>query len=277
MIENLVRTVHPEKAFGYLTGMQDEATIAALYGLDADTYRSIKERFDENARRVAEELLEDPSFAERVDRLPFRPGETLVAVGDSFTDDLQSWLEIVRHLLALRRPKAKIRTVNAGVSAQTSAMALRRFVPLVSQEEPDWIVCFLGGNDATRVGPEPNKPQVGLEETVENLKAMRRMASLLADARWVWITPPTFDEERAASYPPFRTGQSYWRNEDVVAIGDYLRERPDPVVDIQAAFGLPADPGLQGPDGVHPSLAGQKAIAGAFVESLTRWADRGSP
>jgi len=41
------------------------------------------------------------------------------------------------------------------------------------------------------------------------------------------------------------------------------------VVDVQAVFGTPADPELQGPDGVHPSLAGQKAIARAFVERLT--------
>lgn len=42
-----------------------------------------------------------------------------------------------------------------------------------------------------------------------------------------------------------------------------------PVVDIRALFETPADPDLQGPDGVHPSLVGQRAIAGAFVERLT--------
>ena len=267
MIQNLVQFTHLEKTYGYLPGLND-ATLAALLGLDKAAYRDTRNRFDQNVRQAAGELLEDPPLAERVDRLPFGSGETVVGVGDSFTDDLQSWLEIVRHLLKLRRPADEVRTINAGISAQTSAMALRRFVPLVSQE-PDWIVCFLGGNDATRIGPGPNKPQVSLEETIRNLEAMRRMAGALADARWVWITPPTFDEERAASFAPFQMGQSYWRNKDVVVIGDYLRDQPEPVVDIQAVFGLPVDPKLQGPDGVHPSLAGQKAIARAFVESLT--------
>ncbi len=128
----------------------------------------------------------------------------------------------------------------------------------------------MGGNDATRIGPEPNKPQVSPEETVKNLEEMRRLAAVLSDARWVWITPPTFDEERAAAYPPFRMGQSHWRNEDVLAIGDFVRGQKEPVVDVQAVFGIPVDPELQGPDGVHPSLAGQKAIARAFVEGLTR-------
>ena len=64
-------------------------------------------------------------------------------------------------------------------------------------------------------------------------------------------------------------GQSHWRNEDVLAIASFIREQEEPVVDLQTAFGLPADPTLQGPDGVHPSLAGQKAIVKAFVECLT--------
>ncbi|MEJ7870706.1 MAG: SGNH/GDSL hydrolase family protein, partial [Rubrobacteraceae bacterium] len=174
MIQKLVQFTHLEKMYGYLPGMS-EATVAALLGLDEATYREIKARFGENAREAAQELLEDPSLAGHAGRLPFGPGETVLGVGDSFTDDLQSWLEIVRHLLELRRPRDGIRIVNAGVSAQTTAMALRRFVPLISQEL-DWIVCFLGGNDVTRIGPGPNKTQVSLEETTRNVEAMRRMA-----------------------------------------------------------------------------------------------------
>jgi lysophospholipase L1-like esterase len=269
MIHELVRFTHLEKTYGYLPGMS-ETTAAALFGLDEAAYRDTKNRFDENARGAARELLEVDGFAGRVDRLPFRPGDLVLSIGDSITDDLQSWLEILRHLLGLRRPQDGIRVVNQGVSAQTTAMALRRFLPTVVAQKPDWVVCFLGGNDVTRVGPEPNKAQVGLQETIQNLEAMRRIASALTDARWVWITPPPFDEDRAAAYPPFQLGQSHWRNADVLAIAEFIREQEDPVVDLRAVFGLPVDPDLQGPDGVHPSLAGQRAIAGAFVERLSR-------
>ncbi|MCA1718935.1 MAG: GDSL-type esterase/lipase family protein [Actinobacteria bacterium] len=268
MIENWVQFTHLEKLYGYLPGM-DEALVARLFGLDLEGYREVKGRFDANAREAAQELLEAPALAERVDRLPFRAGDMVVGIGDSLTDDLQSWLEILRHLLELRRPQDGVRIVNAGLSAHTTAMVLRRFVPTTLAQRPDWIICFLGGGDATRVGPEPNKTRVSLEETARNLEAMRRMASTLTDARWVWITPPTFDEERAVAYPPFQMGQSHWRNDDVLAIGDFIREQREPVVDIQTVFGTPADPELQGPDGVHPSLAGQEAIARAFVERLT--------
>jgi acyl-CoA thioesterase I len=268
MIETWVQYTHLEKLYGYLPGM-DEALLARLFGLDPEEYRGVKGRFDANARDAALELLEDASFAERVDRLPFRAGETVVGVGDSITDDLQSWLEIVRHLLEQRRPQDGIRVVNAGLSAHTTAMVLRRFIPGVVSLKPDWIFCLLGGNDATRTGPEPNKPQVGIEETAKNLEAMRHLARTQTAAEWVWITPPTYDEERASSFPPFKMGQSAFLNEDVIAIGDFVREQEEPVVDIQAVFGLPADPELQGSDGVHPSLAGQKTIARAFVERLT--------
>ena len=274
MIEKLVQFTHLEKLYGYLPGM-DESLMARLFGLGLEEYREVKDRFDANARDAARELLEDATFAERVDRLPFRAGETVVGVGDSITDDLQSWLEITRHLLEERRPQDGIRVVNGGLSAHTTAMVLRRFVPSVVALKPDWIICLLGGNDATRIGPEPNKPQVSIEETAKNLEAIRRIAGEQTEAGWVWITPPTYDEERASSFPPFKMGQSAFRNDDIVAIGDLIRAQEETVVDTQAVFGLPADPELEGPDGVHPSLAGQKAIARAFVERLTESSGEG--
>jgi acyl-CoA thioesterase-1 len=243
--------------------------MARLFGLGLEEYREMKGRFDANARDAARELLEDPAFAVRVDRLPFQAGQTVVGVGDSITDDLQSWLEIVRHLLEKQRAQDGIRVVNGGLSAHTTAMVLRRFVTNVVALKPDWIICLLGGNDGTRIGPEPNKPQVSLEETAKNLEAMRRIAREQTRAKWVWITPPTYNEQRASSFPPFQMGQSAFRNDDIAAIGDLVRGREDTVVDIQAVFGTPAAPELQGPDGVHPSLVGQRAIAKAFVERLT--------
>src|SRR5215217_4885335 len=51
----------------------------------------------------ARELLEDASLSERVDQLPFRPGEIVLTVGDSFTDDLQMWLETTRCVKKLLR------------------------------------------------------------------------------------------------------------------------------------------------------------------------------
>ena len=263
---NLLQYTHLEKLYGYFSGVK-WATLAALYGLDEASYEAARAQFDDNAKEAAQELLADAMFAEQVRRLPFRAGETVLAVGDSLTDDLQSWLEILCHLLQETRPQDDLNVVNSGLSAHTSAMILRRFVPTLGQK-PDWIFCLLGGNDITRIGSEANKPQVSLVETEQNLLTLRRLAAERTDATWVWVTPPPVDEARADAFPPFKLGGSVWRNADLLAIGDFMRRQPERVVDTQIVFGVPPKAELQGPDGVHPSFAGQQAIARTVVEQL---------
>ena len=267
MIAGQAQFIHPEKVYFYLPGVDDEA-LARLYGLGGDDYRAIRSRFDATARQAAEDLLADPGFAARVDRLPFRAQATLAGIGDSFTDDLQSWLEILRHVLALRRPQDQIQVVNAAVSARTSTDVLHYLMPTLGLR-PDWIFCLAGGNDAKRIGPEPTKTLVGIAETAANFDALRRLAAAQTEAKWVWITPATVDETRIASFPGFQQGQSKWHNADLLAIGDEIRSRPEPVVDLQSRFRNPPRPDLLGPDGLHPSLAGQQEITRAVVERLT--------
>lgn len=268
MITGQVQFIHPEKVFFYLPGLEDEAAVAGMYGLDVDQYRAIRSHFEAITRQAAEDLLADDDLAARVDRLPFRAQATLVGIGDSFTDDLQSWLEILRQVLALRRPEDQVRVVNAGVSARTSVEVLHYIMPALSLR-PDWIFCLVGGNDAKRIGPEPSKTLVSAMETAANLDALRRLAAAQIETGWVWITPGTVDETRIAAFPGFQQGQSSWRNADLLAIGEEMRGRPEPVVDLQSRFGNPPDPELLGPDGLHPSLAGHQAIARAVIERLT--------
>lgn len=271
MLEGLVQSVHPEKVYGYLPGLSGAASLASLYGLDLETYQAIKSRLDANARQAAHELLADPPFGARVDRLPFQPGATVVGVGESDMDDLQSWLEILRHLLELRRPQDQIRIINDGVSGQATTQALRRLVPALKQQ-PAWIICALGGNDAVRFGAQPIKTQVSAEETARNFAELRHLAATQTTAHWVWVTRWVADEARVAAYPPFRQAQFALRNEDFGAVSDIILRQADPVdpvVDLRAALGHPPDPELLAPDGLHPSLAGHKAIARALVERLT--------
>lgn len=221
---------HLEKLYGYLPGMAE--TQPAIFGL------------------------------------PLGPDQSVLAVGDSATDDLQSWAEILRHLLDLRRPGDRVRVVNGGLSAHTTAMVLRRW-PAALAQRPDWVVCLPGGNDVTRVGPAPAKPQLGLAESIANLVELRRIATQLTSARWVWMTPTPVREDRVAEFPAFRHGQSTWRNADLLALAEAVGRFGEPVVDLVAAFGTPPDSDLLGPDGVHPTLAGQAAIVTALVEHLT--------
>jgi acyl-CoA thioesterase-1 len=266
MAEAWIQYTHLDKLYGHLPGMA--GALPAIFGLRPEGYAEVTASFDANARSAARRLLADDRFAQRVDALPFDAGQSVLAVGDSITDDLQSWAEILRHLLDLRRPGHGVRVVNGGLSAHTTAMVLRRW-PATLAQRPDWIVCVLGGNDVTRVGPEPTKPQVSLAESIANLVELRRIATALTTASWVWMTPVPVREDRVAAFPAFQYGQSTWRNADIATLADAIRGFDEPVVDLVAAFGVPPNADLQGPDGVHPSLAGQSAIVTALVELLT--------
>jgi len=272
MVEMFARYTHLEKEYGHLPGMSDRLQ-ADLLGLTEAELLELRTGLDAGVRDAADGLLADAEFAARVDRLPFHSGQTIVAVGDSMTDDQQSWLAIVTNLLALRRGDETFTVVNNGVSGYTTAMALRRTVPALAYRRPDWVLCLLGGNDATRVGPEPNGTLVSIGETARNLRAIRAIGGALSggasEASWVWLTPVPVDEARVAAFTPFQRGLSSWRNDDVVAVAEVLTTFDDPVVDLRRVFGVPPDPLLQGVDGVHPSLAGQTAIARAFVEAVT--------
>jgi hypothetical protein len=170
-----VQYTHLDKLYGHLPGMP--GAVPAVLGMSAEQYAAAVDRFDRRARLAAEGLLEDPAVTEQLDTLLLRAGSTVLAVGDSITDDLQSWCAILGHALELRR--------------------------------------------------------------------------------------------RVAQHPGFRFGRSSWRNDDIAALAAEVRGFAEPVVDLTAVFGMPADPDLQGDDGVHPTLAGQATIARAV---LATWA-----
>ena len=92
----------------------------------------------------------------------------------------------------------------------------------------------------------------------------------MSEARLVWMTPPPTIEERvledASHIGPV------WRNKDLAEVARHIRAvaGEDPLVDLWETFGEPAQPEFLLPDGLHPSLAGQKAIAAALVERLGR-------
>lgn len=266
---DVVQYVHLEKLYGHLPGLQ--LHLPAIFGLDAQEYETARRGFDEDARHAAQELLDGPGGAEierLVEDLPFAPGQRVMAVGDSLTDDLRSWAEILRHQLTIVRPHDRVEVVNAGLSAHTTAMVLRRW-PAMLGAAPDWVICALGGNDVTRVGPRATKTQVSLEESMANLQELRRIARERCDPSWLWLTPAPVVPERVAAFPGFQIGQSTWDNTDIAALAAAMRSSmSDPVVDLVETFGVPVRDGLQGPDGVHPTLLGQQRIVRAVLHAL---------
>ncbi|MGH2559237.1 MAG: SGNH/GDSL hydrolase family protein [Thermomicrobiales bacterium] len=269
-LEGIIQFTHPQKTYGYLPGFGSDENIAPLFGIDVATYREITAKFEANALAAAKELLADAAFATRIDQLPFQPEQTVIVLGESTTDDLQSWFEILRHALDPRRPQDQIQLINLAISGQTTTEALVRF-PFMLEMQPHWLLIMLGANDAMRHGRQATKPRVSQEETVKNFNEFRHLAETQSESatNLVWLTPTSVNEEIQQAYPPAQQAQFSVANDDVVPTGEALRSQFDPVVDLQATFGVPANPEFVPTDGIHPSIAGHKAIVTAVVEHLT--------
>ncbi|MET9216396.1 MULTISPECIES: SGNH/GDSL hydrolase family protein [unclassified Nocardia] len=261
--EKLVRFQRPERSLPYLPGL-DPARIAPLFGLTADDYAALCRAFDDEARWAAAALLDDTEVAAAVDRLPLRPGQHVVALGESSTADRMSWFEILRHLLDLRRPRDEITLTNLAVSGATTTQTLN-LLPALHFQRPDLVVCQLGANDAQRIGGLDGPRLVGLAEAERNLRILRANSA----AEWIWLTPTAIDESRVAAFAPFRRVDIAWAAADIAATAEILRELPDLTVDVEHETMPPGEEPLLLDDGVHASAAGQQAVAASFVAALS--------
>jgi lysophospholipase L1-like esterase len=266
LLEFSVQFQHFEKIIG-MPGI-DENINADILGIGVEEYSKIKNQFTENARAAAKELLADPSFSALVDQIPFAPGEKIVGLGDSITDDSQSWLEILGFILEIRGEADVIEIINAGISGNTTAQMISRFSD-VALQQPDWIVCLAGSNDVRLHGQSPTKVLVSIEETEKNLLMLRNFAETQTSAQWVWMTPPAFIEEKVKTIWFPDPIEIMFLNEGIISVADVIRKQPDKVVDIQAVFGVPPEPELMLFDGLHPSLEGQKLIVSELIKELT--------
>lgn len=262
----LVKVFQPERSVASLPGGWAglaEGTRAALLGLAADVYAAAHATLVNGAKAAARELLADPAVCAMVDRLPLRPGAKVVAVGDSHTCDPQSWAVILGEMLSLRRPGDGLSVVVAGASGETSTHALIRMGDVIALK-PDWILFFIGINDARTQGPSPTKTIVEHHETARNLAALQARASRETTARCLWITPPPVLEERVAKHWALARFGVRFRNEDVARVADAIRALDAPHVDLFSALG--AEPDLYTEDGLHLVQEGHKRIARDIVQ-----------
>jgi len=177
------------------------------------------------------------------------PEKVVVFLGDSLTAgyglpaDL-SFPAIVER--KLREDGTAVRVVNAGVSGDTSAGALRR-VPWLLRQRPDVLVVELGANDALR-----GQPVAGIEANLRSIVEQARDAGarvLLVGMRVPTSYGPEYAEDFAALYPKLakRLG---------VPLVPFLLE------------GVAGRPGLNLGDGIHPNAEGQKIVAANVLPHL---------
>jgi lysophospholipase L1-like esterase len=250
-LERLARFEHPAKLLA-VADLPGAATLpvwaaAAAYGVEPAELAACRVALGERCAATARRL---PAPA-----LPVPAGGTVVALGDSITDDLLSWAELLR-----RRAGAGVTVVNAGVSGDTTADALRR-LHAVAALSPDLVVTMLGTNDCQRHGPGQAR-LVSHDDTVRHLGAIAGWLGE-AGARLAWITPPPVDEAALAAAVGERPFSL--RDADVAAVAAAVRELPGTVVD---AYALLRAPGALEEDGVHPSPHGQAMLAAALIDAL---------
>jgi len=265
----LLKVIQPERTLASLPGGAglSQETHAALLGLPSEAYAAELGRMKAEAREAASELLADPAVASMVDRLPLRKGATVVAFGDSLTSEPQSWAVILGEMLASRRAADEITLTIDAVGGDTTTHRLVRVGDVVRQQ-PDWILFFVGTNDARTQGPRPTKTLVHHEETARNIAELRHRVSGETQARALWITPPAVDEERVAAHWGLSRFGVRFRNEDLARVAKLIRDLDGPVIDLFSLLGTPPAADLLMDDGLHFSRAGQKRLV---LELLKGW------
>jgi lysophospholipase L1-like esterase len=265
-LERLVRYCHPAKLLARtrLPGLHalDDETLARLYGTPVGDYLRLAQALRESAHESARALARRPEIRRAVASLPLRPGERLLAVGDSHTDDRASWAEILRDLLADLRGADGIAVVNAGVSGDTTTALLATAAAL-----PDaaLAVVMIATNDARRHGRDGAPMLVSHRESQRNLRAIDRILRERA-RRVLWITPPPVDARRIAADPALRAADLTWREADVAHKAALVRALDGDRVDLWPDFGAEH----LAADGLHASAAGQRAIVQAVLSAAAR-------
>jgi len=166
----------------------------------------------------------------------------IAALGDSLTAGLgvspeEAYPAVLE--ARLRREGFEYRVINAGVSGDTSAGGLRR-IDWVLKLRPDVVIVALGANDGLR-GQAPDVLRDNLTRIIERARAAGARV-LLAGMR----VPPNYGDDYARAfagvYPAVARATG-------VPLAPFLLD------------GVAGDARLNQPDGIHPTVEGQRVIA----------------
>ena len=264
----MVKVFQPERTVASLPGAASltEQTRAALLGLDPDYYSTELARLAAGAKASARILLTEPDVGAMIDRLPLRKDARIFAFGDSRTSDPQSWAVILQELISARRPDDNISVVASAISGDTTTHGLVRISEVLAGG-PDWVLFFLGLNDARTQGPEPTKTIVHHEETARNLAELRSRVISETGARCLWITPVAVNESQVSTHWALSHFGVRFRNEDIAQVATAMRGLGDPVVDLFQRLDASSRNELLMEDGLHFTQTGQQRVALEIVQS----------
>lgn len=244
----------------------ERLTVEALIsGIDAEHRLRLTRHFEHVVEESARKLLAEPDLRDRLDKLPFQGHDTVVALGDSITDDTCSWAQILQQVLLQHGSSVKV--VNAGVSGDTTGNALTR-LDLLARHQPEWVIQLLGTNDARRHGRISQVRAVSAAETERNLRVLAELVETQLGAKLIRMVPPPVVGDLAEKWPFFNDLEITWRSADIDELARHMVTLPGLHIDLKT--GLAAQPGTWLlPDGVHPTVAGHEQIVRTLIAGLT--------
>ena len=185
----LVPFFHLNKRVPLFPGKNEKLAEAKLFGLTEEELALTRKKLSDSAKQAALELLKEEEINDLIEKLPFDGSETIVALGDSTTEDDQGWFSMLQYILEISVDVADFTFINAGVSGDTTSDALRRLDRDVLIHEPDWVFVALGTNDSQRLNILPSRTLHPLSETWENLNAIQDILAENVENSIIWITP----------------------------------------------------------------------------------------
>lgn len=197
----MVPFFHAEKRHPLFPGRNSVEAEAGLLGIATEELETFRKNYEENAKQAALELLKEDDIIDMIDKLPFDGEETIVAFGDSSTEDAQGWFSILRHLLEISFENADFSFINSGVAYNTTTDALKRLDRDVLLHEPDWVFVSLGTFDIQRLNIAPQRTLIPLSETWENLNTIHEILEAQIGNPTVWITPTPVISELISENP----------------------------------------------------------------------------
>ena len=268
----LLQFLNLEKRFPLLPGINNTEAVAKLMGIKEENFLNLRAQFQENAKQAAIELLEDEEVNNWIDELPFNGDETIVALGDSLTDDLQGWFNIFQHVLEIAIAGADFTFINSGISYDTTTDAIKRLNRDVLDHNPDWVMVGLGTFDMQRLKIAPERTLVSLADYWENINTIEGAVSNVTDNPIVWITPPPVISEMLEDIRLFNFELS---EQDLQGVREILTGKKGYIVDPLGSRMGEEEPEAWNylSDGLHPSISGHTNTVKEILRHLTQTED----
>ncbi|WDE09091.1 SGNH/GDSL hydrolase family protein [Thalassomonas viridans] len=266
-LQRQVQFFHPEKKYPFLRGGFSSAAHAALFGLREQFYNAIKESFSDRVNESAKTLCQDSDYAAAIKALPFKKKARIVVIGDSLTDDSQSWFAIIERSFALLRPDDNIRFTNLAVSGDTTAQLLGSVIPAANMKA-DLYFSFSGTNDARIQGGSRYKPCTSIDEVGRNLASVIDFAKRNTKAPWVWLTPVGVDPDRVAEHEFLKPLMASWCNEHIAQVAELIKQQAENVIDLRPHFTDLQNSNLLDEDGLHWTIDGHEVAAKVIIKQL---------